>query len=208
MGKKVGRRRCGNAIGAQSEPLIDNPTIVRGRTLAGTTLPPTRPAAMHASTTRSKTGEGGRGSQLGGLFKNKRASKEPAVGENIKSWTASETELNDIAAQQAFRDVRATEPVHHHSRFKPYPLALCWPAYCKNAAPRRYPSSLAQYLTSLSVEQMHLGAGGAHDPLILVFGNIWIVINLMLDVEPGLRASENEMGHQCNMTAPRHRAMI
>ena len=38
MGKKVGRRRCGNAIGAQPERLVDNPPIVRGRTLAGTTL--------------------------------------------------------------------------------------------------------------------------------------------------------------------------
>jgi hypothetical protein len=38
VGKKVGRRRCGNAIGAQPEPLVDNPPIVRGRTLAGTTL--------------------------------------------------------------------------------------------------------------------------------------------------------------------------
>jgi hypothetical protein len=38
VGKKVGRRRCGNAIGAQPERLVDNPPIVRGRTLAGTTL--------------------------------------------------------------------------------------------------------------------------------------------------------------------------
>ena len=38
VGKKVGRRRCGNAIGAQPERLVDNPPIVRGRITAGTTL--------------------------------------------------------------------------------------------------------------------------------------------------------------------------
>lgn len=43
---------------------------------------------------------------------------------------------------------------------------------------------------------MHPGAGGAHDPLVLVFVNIRIVVHLTLDVEAGRRAPENEIGHQ------------
>jgi hypothetical protein len=37
---------------------------------------------------------------------------------------------------------------------------------------------------------MQPGASWADDPLILVFGNIWIVIQLVLDVEAGRRAPE------------------
>ena len=36
-----------------------------------------------------------------------------------------------------------------------------------------------------------------------VFGNIWIVIQLVLNVEAGRRALENEIGHQRNVTARR-----
>ncbi len=43
---------------------------------------------------------------------------------------------------------------------------------------------------------MHLGAGGTDDPHIFVLGNIWVIIRLVLDVEIGRRAPENEMGHQ------------
>jgi hypothetical protein len=55
---------------------------------------------------------------------------------------------------------------------------------------------------------MQSGAGWADDPLIPVFGNIWIVIQLVLDVEAGRRAPENEMGHQSGYDGPRHQAMI
>jgi hypothetical protein len=61
---------------------------------------------------------------------------------------------------------------------------------------RRLFVTLAQNLAGLSVEQMHLRAGGAHDPDIFVLGNIRVVIQLVLDVETGRRAPENEMGHQ------------
>jgi hypothetical protein len=42
---------------------------------------------------------------------------------------------------------------------------------------------------------MYPGAGRAGDRLVLVFRNIWIVIQLVLDVEAGPRAPENEMAH-------------
>ena len=80
------------------------------------------------------------------------------------------------------------------------PVASFFPAYGRDEMKGGPPTEvallviLAQHLASLSVEQMHLGAGGAHDPLILVFGNIWIVIHLMLHVEPARRAPENERG--------------
>jgi hypothetical protein len=67
---------------------------------------------------------------------------------------------------------------------------------------------LAQHLASLSVEQMHLGAGGAHDPLILVFGNIWIVMHLMLHVEPARRAPENEIDHRSGYDGPANQTMM
>jgi hypothetical protein len=65
---------------------------------------------------------------------------------------------------------------------------------------------LAQYLTGLSVDEMHSGAGRTGDNLVLVFGNIRIVIQLVWDVEAGRRTLE--MGHRQNMTALRRQAMI
>jgi hypothetical protein len=67
---------------------------------------------------------------------------------------------------------------------------------------------LAQYLASLSVEEMQSGAGWAEDPLILVFGNIWIAIQLVLDVEAGRRAPENEMGHRSGYDGPANQTMM
>jgi hypothetical protein len=43
---------------------------------------------------------------------------------------------------------------------------------------------------------------------MLVFGNIWIVIQLVLDVEAGRRAPENEISHHQNMTAQTRQPMI
>jgi hypothetical protein len=48
---------------------------------------------------------------------------------------------------------------------------------------------------------MHIGTAQAHDPLILVVGNIWIIIHLVLDVEASSRAPENDISHHQNMTA-------
>ena len=42
---------------------------------------------------------------------------------------------------------------------------------------------------------MYPGAGRTGDRLVLVFGDIWFVIQSMLDVEAGRRAPENEMAH-------------
>jgi len=49
---------------------------------------------------------------------------------------------------------------------------------------------------------MYPGAGRADDRLVLVFGNIWIVIQFVLDVEAGCRAPENELAHSFNLMAP------
>jgi hypothetical protein len=49
---------------------------------------------------------------------------------------------------------------------------------------------------------MYPGAGRTGDRLVLVFGNIWIVIQLMLDVEAGRRAPENEMAHLSEFDEP------
>jgi hypothetical protein len=89
------------------------------------------------------------------------------------------------------------------------PVASFFPAYGRDEMKGGPPTGvallviLAQYLASLSVEEMQSGAGWADDPLILVFGNIWIAIQLVLDVEAGRRAPENEMGHlsECDGTA-------
>ena len=59
---------------------------------------------------------------------------------------------------------------------------------------------LAQNLASLSVEEMQPGAGRAGFSLVLVVGNIWVVIQLVLDVETGRRAPEDGIGHHENMT--------
>jgi hypothetical protein len=60
---------------------------------------------------------------------------------------------------------------------------------------------LTQQLAGLSVEQMHFGAGRPRYRLIFVFGNIWIVIQLVLDVEVGRRASEKEISYHYNSTS-------
>jgi hypothetical protein len=77
-------------------------------------------------------------------------------------------------------------------RNRPVPLLLCF----------------AQQLASLSVDEMQSGAGWADDPLILVFGNIWIAIQLVLDVEAGRRAPENEMGHRPGYDGPANQTMM
>ena len=66
----------------------------------------------------------------------------------------------------------------------------------------------AQQLASLSVDEMQFRAGWADDPLILVFGNIWIAIQLVLDVEAGRRAPENEMGHRSGYDGPANQTMM
>jgi hypothetical protein len=66
----------------------------------------------------------------------------------------------------------------------------------------------AQQLASFSVDEMQSGAGWADDPLILVFGNIWIAIQLVLDVEAGRRAPENEMGHRSGYDGPANQTMM
>jgi hypothetical protein len=49
---------------------------------------------------------------------------------------------------------------------------------------------------------MDPGAGRTVDRLVLVFGNIWIIIQLVLDVEAGCRASEDELTHLFNLMTP------
>jgi hypothetical protein len=61
---------------------------------------------------------------------------------------------------------------------------------------------LAQELASLSVNEMCPGAGGTDDRLVLVFGNIWIVVQLVLDVKAGRRTPENEMPHSSEFDDP------
>src|SRR5664279_2674102 len=66
----------------------------------------------------------------------------------------------------------------------------------------------AQQLASFSVDEMQSGAGWADDPLILVFGNIWIAIQLVLEVQAGRRAPENEMGHRSGYDGPANQSMM
>ena len=68
--------------------------------------------------------------------------------------------------------------------------------------------TLAQYLASLSVEEMQPGASKTGDRLVFVFGNIWIFIQLVLDVEAGRRAPENEIGHWSRCNGPANQTMI
>ena len=66
---------------------------------------------------------------------------------------------------------------------------------------------LTQQLASLSIDKMYPGAGGTDDRPVLVFGNIWIVVQLVLDFETGRRTPENEMAHFAEIdrpTAPDH----
>jgi hypothetical protein len=61
---------------------------------------------------------------------------------------------------------------------------------------------LTQQLASLSIDEMYPGAGRTDDRLVLVFENIWIVIQLLLDVEAGRRAPENELAHLSEFDDP------
>ena len=61
---------------------------------------------------------------------------------------------------------------------------------------------LTQQLASLSIDKMYPGAGGTDDRPVLVFGNIWIVVQLVLDFETGRRTSENEMAHSSEFDDP------
>jgi hypothetical protein len=56
--------------------------------------------------------------------------------------------------------------------------------------------------SSAEIHQMYPGAGRTGDRLVLVFGNIWIVIQLVLDAEAGRRAPENEMAHLSEFDGP------
>ena len=49
---------------------------------------------------------------------------------------------------------------------------------------------------------MYLSAGRADGRLVLVFGNIWIVVQLVLDFETGRRTPENEMAHSSEFDDP------
>jgi hypothetical protein len=64
------------------------------------------------------------------------------------------------------------------------------------------------HLASISVDEMYHGAGRADDRLVLVFGNIWIVIQLVLDVKAGRRAPENKMAHFVEIGGLRRQTMI
>jgi len=55
---------------------------------------------------------------------------------------------------------------------------------------------------------MYPGAGRTGDRLVLVFGNIWIIIPFVLDVEAGHRTFEKEMGHLSEYDEPRRQTMI
>src|SRR6478672_5752985 len=49
---------------------------------------------------------------------------------------------------------------------------------------------------------MYPGAGRTGDRLVLVFGDIWFVIQSMLDVEAARRAPENEICHHTTSARP------
>jgi hypothetical protein len=61
---------------------------------------------------------------------------------------------------------------------------------------------LTQQLASLSIDKMYSGAGRTDDRPVLVFGNIWIVVQLVLDFETGRRTPENEMAHFAEIDGP------
>jgi hypothetical protein len=63
-------------------------------------------------------------------------------------------------------------------------------------------------LAGFSIDEMYPGAGRTGDRLVLVFGNILIVVELVLDVEAGHPAPENELTHPFNLMTPRHQTMI
>jgi hypothetical protein len=49
---------------------------------------------------------------------------------------------------------------------------------------------LAQCLAGLSIDEVQLSAGKTGNRLVLVFRNIWIAIQLVLQVRTGLGTSE------------------
>jgi hypothetical protein len=61
---------------------------------------------------------------------------------------------------------------------------------------------LTQQLAGFSIDEMYPGAGRTDRRLVLVFGDICIVIQLVLDVEAGRRAPENEMAHIVEIDGP------
>jgi hypothetical protein len=52
---------------------------------------------------------------------------------------------------------------------------------------------LAQHLSSLSIDEVQCRASKAGNRLVLVIGNIWIIIQFVLDVEAGRRTRKNEV---------------
>jgi hypothetical protein len=54
---------------------------------------------------------------------------------------------------------------------------------------------LRQRLASLAIDQMNLGARRTHDDFVLVFWNVLVFIQPMLDAQIGERANENDCGH-------------
>jgi hypothetical protein len=53
------------------------------------------------------------------------------------------------------------------------------------------PLILAQHLSRLSIDEMQCSAGKAGNRLVLVIGNIWIIVQFVLDVEAGRRTRKN-----------------
>jgi hypothetical protein len=52
-------------------------------------------------------------------------------------------------------------------------------------APKALIGCLAHYLAGSSIDEMQRGAGNTGNRLVLVFGNIWIVIQFVLDSVAG-----------------------
>jgi len=101
--------------------------------------------------------------------------------------------------------INATIPLQPPTLRRPAVPLLQLPS---GGAVRPAPFCFAQQLARLSVDEMQSGAGWADDPLILVFRNIWIAIQLVLDVDANRRAPENKMGHQSGYDGPANRIMI
>jgi hypothetical protein len=53
---------------------------------------------------------------------------------------------------------------------------------------------LAQYLAGPSIDEVQLSAGKASDRFVLAFGDIWVVVPVVSDLETCLRANESEIG--------------
>jgi hypothetical protein len=61
---------------------------------------------------------------------------------------------------------------------------------------------------SFSIDKVQSGASRTGHRFELVLGHILIIVHSVLDVEPGRRASENEMDHRATWAAARRQAMI